>query len=576
MRVRQYGSEDDPARHVRHPSLLATGCVVAMVLSGESSALLAQQTSMPPQPPLFRSVDGFGTNPIHAAWGSAGHVLRRVAPVAYADGLDAPAGSSRPSARLISNALCAQANDHLNTVGATDFVWQWGQFLDHDITLTEGADPAESFAISVPANDAWFDPFGTGAEVIGLNRSHYLYASDGVRQQINDITAFIDGSQIYGSSEATARSLRAADGLMLTSAGDLLPLDADGFFLAGDIRVNEQVGLIAMHTLFVREHNRIASLVRTAGFDADTTWLLTRAIVGAELQAITYREFLPILLGKDALRPYAGYQPNVDPSMANEFSNAAYRLGHSMLSPNLLRLDSDNQEIGAGHLALRDAFFAPHEVASHGIDSLLRGLAAQQAQDIDTLIIDDVRNFLFGPPGAGGFDLASLNVQRGRDHGLASYVETCQAYGLAVPHSFADITNDHDLRQALHATYGSVDAVDLWIGGLAERHVPGTMVGPLLRRMLVEQFERLRDGDPYWYQRSLPSNIVTYVESMTLAEIIRANTRVGEELSSDVFRVPANGGRHGRGRGQRGHHNRGAGDTRVLSGRSLQQARRMR
>ena len=112
------------------------------------------------------------------------------------------------------------------------------------------------------------------------------------------------------------------------------------------------------------------------------------------------------------------------------FSTAIYRFGHSMLTPELLRLDNDGNVIEAGNLSLRDAFFAPDEIVSNGIDSLLLGGASQLAQEIDTQVVDDVRNFLFGPPGAGGFDLASLNIQRGRDHGLPDYNQARVDMGL--------------------------------------------------------------------------------------------------------------------------------------------------
>lgn len=538
-------------------------------------------TQQPPPPVPFRSLDGTSGNPEHPEWGSVGAVLRRRTPIGYVDGLQVPAGSTRPSARAISNSLCAQSEDVRNEVGATDFVWQWGQFLDHDLDLTEHAEPEESFSIAVPLGDPWFDPFGTGQQEIHLSRSVYVVDANGVRQQVNEITAFIDASQVYGSSQELATQLRTVDGLMRTSAGNLLPLDDDGFFVAGDIRANEQVALTSMHTLFVREHNRIAAILQATGMDGETVWQLSRAIVGAEIQAITYREFLPVLLGRDALRPYQGYQPNVDPSIANEFSTAAYRLGHSMLSPTLLRLDRGGDEIAAGNLALRDAFFAPALVQATGIEPILRGLASQQAQRIDTLIVDDVRNFLFGPPGSGGFDLASLNIQRGRDHGLASYAEARASYGLSTPESFGDVTRDRAVRESLQQTYGSVTEVDLWLGGLAEDHVRGAMVGKLFQRILADQFERLRDGDAYWYQRALPVEISQYVESMTLARIIRANTDIGDELRDDVFRDRRYGGRrngrHGsQSGGERQRHEQRRGMHRQLEGRALESARRMR
>ena len=167
-----------------------------------------------------------------------------------------------------------------------------------------------------------------------------------------------------------------------------------------------------------------------------------------------------------------------------------------MLSPQLLRLKKDGRPIKEGNLALRKAFFSPWRLTQEGgIDPLLHGLATQRAQAIDPFIIDDVRNFLFGPPGAGGFDLASLNLQRGRDHGLPSYNEVRIAYGLPPAVTFGDTSSHSVIQERLQAVYGTVEYVDVWIGGLAEDHRRGGMVGELFFRILVDQFERLRDGD---------------------------------------------------------------------------------
>ena len=162
----------------------------------------------------------------------------------------------------------------------------------------------------------------------------------------------------------------------------------------------------------------------------------------AEMQAITYNEFLPALLGEDAIEEYDGYDRRVDPGITNEFSTAAYRFGHSMLSTELLRLNNDGTVADEGNIALQDAFFRPDEIVNNGIDSILLGQATQVAQEIDTMVVDDVRNFLFGPPGSGGFDLASLNIQRGRDHGLADYNQVRVDMGLEPVQSFSDISSD--------------------------------------------------------------------------------------------------------------------------------------
>lgn len=511
----------------------------------------------PPPRSGFRSIDGSDNSRSETNMGAAHNLLLRIVPADYGDGVDAMSGSNRPNPRSISNAVSAQSESIPNRRNASDYVWQWGQFLDHDLSLTDGIDPPENVNIPVPAGDPHFDPAGTGTVTIGFNRSVYDLATGtdpaNPRQQINEITAWIDASNVYGSDSERALALRSNDGSgrLQTSEGNLLPFNSDGFsnaggdsarlFLAGDVRANEQLGLTAMHTLFMREHNRLADQIRDRNPDLSGEEIYQRArrIVGAQMQAITYQEYIPVLLGPNALAPYRGYQENVDVSISNLFAAASYRYGHSALSSTLLRLDQDGNEINAGHLALQDAFFSPQRITDEGgIAPLLRGLAHQVCQQVDLYVIDDVRNFLFGPPGAGGFDLVALNIQRGRDHGLPSYNDVREALNLGRVTRFAEITSDDELRDRLASVYASVDDIDVWVGGLAEDHLPGAMVGPVIFTLLKDQFEALRDGDRFWYQRMLPRNELVEVENSRLADIIRRNTTIGDEIPRDVFRVP--------------------------------------
>ena len=331
----------------------------------------------------FRTIDGSQNNLGHESWGKAFVNLRRRSPSDYADGISAPSGETRISAREISNLIFDQEDSIENRRGLSSMVWQWGQFLDHDIDLTESADPPEAFFIDVPVGDIFFDPFGTGDQQIQLFRSHYRHGN-GPRQQINQITSWIDGSNVYGSDDATARNLRTlSGGLMKQSAGGLLPIGDDGFFLAGDIRANEQLGLICMHTLFVREHNRIARrfAARNPRLSDEQVYLRARQRVIGIIQSITYNEFLPLLLGENSIPQYRGYNSRVNPNITNVFSTAAYRFGHTMLPSELLRVDNNGNEIEAGNVAMRDAFFNPGEIVEHGIDSVVKGLTLQTAQE---------------------------------------------------------------------------------------------------------------------------------------------------------------------------------------------------
>jgi peroxidase len=502
-----------------------------------------------------RSIDGSGNNAQFPDMGAAGTKLIRQVASDYSDDVSQMAGANRTSARAISNIVNRQpATDQRNTLRASDFVWQWGQFVDHDIDLTTGSDPAEVAMIPIPMGDPEFDPAGSGSMVMDFERSAYDTSTgtgpDNPRQQLNMITTWIDASNVYGSDANRAAALRANDGTgkLKTSAGDLLPFNVDGLpnagstdpdmFLAGDIRANEQAALTSMHTLFVREHNRLADVIRIRQPElmGDQVYQRARRIVGAQLQAITYNEFLPVLLGSGTIAPYSGYKSTVDASICNVFSAALYRFGHSALSPTLLRLNAAGDVITQGNLPLRSAFFSPNLLIDEGgIEPILRGLSSQVHEDVDVFVIDDVRNMLFGPPGSGGFDLAALNIQRGRDHGLPSYNETRVSYGLAPAQNWSDISSDPDIQDRLSGAYATVDDVDAWIGSLAEDHVSG-MVGELILWAMTTQFEAIRDGDRLWYERTL--NDSELLEVTTLANIIRRNTSIDGEIQDNVFLVP--------------------------------------
>src|SRR5262249_35736240 len=126
--------------------------------------------------------------------------------------------------------------------------------------------------------------------------------------------------------------------------------------------------------------------------------------------------------------------------------------------------------------------------------------------------------------------------QRGRDHGLPDYNTVRVAYGLDAVTTFAQISSNPVIQSKLQSLYGNVNNIDLWVGALAEDHVPGSSTGPLIRAALIDQFTRLRDGDRFWYQNQtifLPSGEPA-LASTTLAAVIARNTEI-TNLQSNVF-----------------------------------------
>lgn len=504
----------------------------------------------PPQRPSeYRTIDGTANNPQNL--GSTEVVFLEDISRAYADGISEPSGENRPNPRAISNAVVAQTEDTPDPDGRTAYLWLWGQFLDHDITLTH-ENGSNDFPIEIPTGDPQFDPFATGTETIPFSRSTFHQESgdsaSNPRAQVNSITSFIDASMVYGSDQERADALRTfSGGLLATSEGDLPPYNTaglenaggtgDNLFLCGDIRANENLLLTSMHTLFLREHNRIATELAQEHPEMtdEELYQTARKRVGAIVQAITYNEYLPALLGRDALPPYRGYRQDLDPRIGILFSTSAFRLGHSQVGTTIQRLDENGQEIADGNLVVADAFFNPSLLPETGIEPLLRGAAAEPAQQTDGKIIDDLRNLLFGPPGAGGLDLASLNIQRGRDHGLPDYNTVRTYYGLPSAHDFTQITADAQRQNELASVFAGPDEIDSWVGLLAEDTVKGAAVGRTLRRVLGQQFRRLRDGDRFFYLHDPDlARERDKIAATRLSDVITRNTDI-TGLQSNVF-----------------------------------------
>ena len=487
----------------------------------------------------YRTIDGTNNNPLDL--GAAGTELIRLKCVNAADPMAcmgaATADFSGVNPRDVSNTVFNQTSSIPNAAGASNFLFQWGQFLDHDMDLSRTSAAAGDASMMVPAGDPVM-PAGT---IIPFTRSEFSDVNGtGARQQVNSITAFIDGSNIYGSDITRANALRSfSGGKMATSAGDLLPYDPSdpASFIAGDERANEQIALTSMHTLFVREHNWWADRLAAENptWNDEEIYQEARKMVGAELQSITYNEFLPTLLGnqfKTDLGSYS-YSASIDPSIANEFSTAAFRIGHTML-PNELRILNEDGSASAPDVPLAEAFFRPDKVASLGIDSILRGLGATDSQEIDNQIVDGVRNMLFAMPGMTfGLDLASLNIQRGRDHGLPTYNEMRLALGLGSV-AYGDGAFLGGAEALLMDVYADINDVELWVGLLSEIHYGDGMVGETAYAILLDQFRRLMNGDAFWYEDALTAAQLAEVDATLLSDIILRNTGI-QWMQENVF-----------------------------------------
>lgn len=478
--------------------------------------------------PLYRTIDGSCTNLANPEFGTAG-----TAQFSYIEGSTSiePNGDNRPSARLVSNIVADQGDiDMPNSRGLTLFFVFFGQFLDHDLVLTP-VNTSEPFNIPVPAGDPIFAnlssprgnryyPYATSgysdesSSVSELPFSRSVRASTSafdpnLQRPVNSLTSPIDLSEVYGSSEERFDLLRVEGSCkMLTSGGGrYLPLntprteneptDSDTFFLAGDIRSNENPALTSFHTVFIREHNRLCDeLEKDFPLESQIElFQLARKVNIFQMQRIVYEEFLPAIMGRQI--QIGPFNPNVNPSVSDIFSTAAFRLGHTMVGDTL---PTGNPRIP--FLTARDMFFrtARTYLSISRPGPFLRGSAQTVAQEVDVMVVDALRNFLFSNVDElTGIDLISLNLQRGRDHALPSYNTVRNIFGLPTITRFSDVTSDVALQFRLSRTYAKVDDMDLWIALLAEDHVRGASMGETMFRVWEAEFRRLAEGDRFFY-----------------------------------------------------------------------------
>jgi peroxidase len=493
----------------------------------------------PPQVSLlkeFRPIGGTGNNLENPALDAVpGNPELALAPLNFAPGTQDGLVNG-PNARTISNLIAGGTgakgqNGQTTDPVASAWIYVFGQFVDHDIDLEETPLTSASINIAVPSPDPVF-PAGTS---IAMTRDTRSPVTNTI---INTVAGYLDLSQLYGSTPAIAASLRNADGTLQSSDnGQALPV-IDDTFVTGDPRVMENPELTALTTLFMREHNFWVSTLKAQNprWTGDQLYNMAKAITTAEYQNIVYTEYVPLLIGP-VLGPYRGYNPRVNAEVTQEFSTAAFRMGHSEVSDTQEGIDTNGNVVFTESLA--QAFFNTPEIdESNGIDPLLRSLGVDFSQATDVYTVAALRNLLFAGLVGGGvdeMDLIAIDIQRERDVGLGSLNQTRVALGFRPYSSFAQLTSDPVLQRNLQSVYGTINNVDLFMGGLAEQHAPGAIVGPTFQAILADQFQALRAGDRFfWQNQGFDNQTAAMISRTTLAVILQRNAAT-PNLQANVF-----------------------------------------
>ncbi|XP_042298513.1 myeloperoxidase-like [Sceloporus undulatus] len=556
---------------------------------------LTRPISCPEDSP-YRTITGECNNRKHPHYGASNRGYARWLPAEYEDGISLPRGLIQgqlynghplPLVRSVSNQIIATSNTNVTEDQERSLAFMhWGQWVDHDLDLapmtetsienkeahcdnTECNYAPPCFPIKVPPGDPRIKKSGVCMPFIrtapACNPTTYI------REQLNAITSYLDASMVYGSEDTLARNLRNNSnslGLMalnqnFTDNGlGLLPFENKSrslclytnrtanipCFKGGDKRATENLGLTAIHTLFVREHNRLATELKKLNphWDGEKLYQEARKIVGAVNQIITFRDYLPLVLGTETnkqLPLYKGYNESEDPTVANVFS-LAFRFGHGSVPPLVPRLDEDFKPLAPYFYApLHLTFCASWRIVMEGgIDPLFRGFLADHAKLMrqSQMMVEELQERLFEQVEVIGLDLASLNLQRGRDHGLPGYNAWRRFCGLSEPRDEAELAvvlRNPKLAKKFIDLYETPDNIDIWIGGMAEPFVPHGRVGPLLACLIGTQFRKVRDGDRFWWEKD---GIFTPQQRRALSRdsfsrIICDNTRI-REVPRDILK----------------------------------------
>ncbi|KAF5280247.1 hypothetical protein FQA39_LY18070 [Lamprigera yunnana] len=547
----------------------------------------------------FRTLTGHCNNLRNPPLGKSLTTFTRLLPSSYEDGISRPrtlgvTGVPLPSPRVVSTVIHPDISN-LHT-RYTLMVMQFAQFLDHDLTMTpihkgfhesipncRACDSPrtvhpECNPFPVPSGDHYYPEINitSGQQMcFPFMRSLPGQQTLGPREQVNQNTAYLDASQVYGENDCVARELKGFGGRLNSTihpvkGKELLPQSdhhpeckaPSGYcFIGGDGRASEQPGLTVIHTIFLREHNRIVEGLRALNphWDAEKLYEHARRIVIGENQHVTYNEFLPRILSWNAVNLYGlkllpqgyykEYNSNCNPSILNEFAAAAFRIGHSLLRPHIPRLSPSYQIIDPPIL-LRDGFFKPDIILQPSmIDEVSRGLMSTPMETLDQFITGEVTNHLFEDRKIpfSGVDLIALNIQRARDHGIPSYNNYRALCNLKRATSFDDLTREipPEVIVRLKRIYSTVDDIDLFPGGMSERPLQGGLVGPTFACIIAIQFRQLRKCDRFWYENEDP--VVRFTEAqlaeirkISLSRIFCENLDIPGDMQRAGFDLPSN------------------------------------
>uniref|UniRef100_A0A4X1VH22 NAD(P)H oxidase (H2O2-forming) n=1 Tax=Sus scrofa TaxID=9823 RepID=A0A4X1VH22_PIG len=525
--------------------------------------------------------DGWYNNLMEHKWGSKGSRLQRLVPASYADGVYQPLGEPHlPNPRDLSNTAmrgpAGQASLRNRTVLGVFFGYH---VLSDLVSIEKPGCPAEFLNIHIPPGDPVFDPHKSGDVVLPFQRSRWDpntgQSPSNPRDLTNEVTGWLDGSAIYGSSHSWSDELRSFSGGQLASGPDpAFPRQAQdplfmwtppdpatgqrgpqGLYAFGAEQGNREPFLQALGLLWFRYHNLCAQkLAREHPLWGDEELFQhARKRVIATYQSITMYEWLPSFLRKMP-QEYTGYRPFLDPSISPEFLAASEQFFSTMVPPGVYMRNASchfqgvinrNSSVSRA-LRVCNSYWSrehPNLQRAEDVDALLLGMASQIAEREDHMVVEDVQDFWPGPLKFSRTDHLASCLQRGRDLGLPSYTKARARLGLPPVTRWQDINpalsrSDGIVLEATAALYNQdLSRLELLPGGLLESYGDP---GPLFSTIVLDQFVRLRDGDRYWFENTknglFSEKEIAEIRNTSLRDVLVAVTNMTPgALQPNVF-----------------------------------------
>ncbi|TSM52321.1 Dual oxidase 2 [Bagarius yarrelli] len=500
--------------------------------------------------------DGWYNNLAYHRRGTAGAPLMRLLAAYYSDGVFQIQGLNLPNARRISNTVSRGRSGHLSVQNRTALSLFFGSHVMYEIVESRRPGcPAEFVNIPVPKDDPVFRSNSTEQVLLSFQRVNWDHNSgqspNNPRNQINHVTAWIDGSSIYGTSSSWCDALRSFQGGLLSIGSSNMPKQTTsnnfmwsapnpftgqtgpkGLYEFGNAWANENIFTVAEAIVWFRYHNYLATQLHKE----HPWWSDEKLFQNARKRVI------------------ATFQKSVDPGVSPEFQIVTTSYDLTLLPPGVYmrnrtchyRKVVNNDGSTSPALRMCNSFWSrdnPNFKSGQDMDELIMGMASQIAEREDNIIVEDMQDYMYGSLRFSRTDAVAEAIQRGRDFGLNGYNRVRKALNLPPVKTWGEINpslnkTNPELFMELSKLYGyDINRLELFVGALLEIN---NGPGPVLSSIVLEQFERIRNADRFWFENQ-QNGLFTEEEIQAIQNtryydiLLKTTSAKTAELQEDVF-----------------------------------------